>query len=315
MSFLKSLVSPFWAITNSLVRKTRSRKSLKLPVPVISVGNIVSGGVGKTEVCISIANYCISKGLNTVIALRGYRSEWEKKGGFAKSYESGQEFKFPDEALVALKKAPGVCVIVGSNRYQTIMKYWKQIEPQVVILDDGFQHFKMNRDLDILVHDFSVKWPLLRDFPSVFETVPIRISLSKVPPFWNSISWVQANYQMGSVYNDRYLLFCGIGNPERVLNKCSENKIDVLDYRFYKDHKNYKVTDIQELLDWKKNSEEKYGTKLKLLTTLKDEVKCSAFREIIPDFDPTVLNIELKYQNNESELWRAIDECIHRSHH
>src|SRR5438874_11163340 len=113
---LASAASPLWALTNTVARLAMSGSARRLPAPVISVGNVVAGGVGKTELAALIAARLVSRGHRVVVACRGYGSKWEHSGGIARDAETGLSLGFPDEALVILKKAPGAAVAVGADR-------------------------------------------------------------------------------------------------------------------------------------------------------------------------------------------------------
>ena len=163
-SLLIGLLTPLSYIY-ALVLKTRGwlydcrfLKQKQLPCRVISVGNIVAGGTGKTPVVIWIAKYLQNEGFQVGILLRGYGREdrhsnlivSDGKGGVLTPLtESG------DEASMIARKLPGVPVVVGSDRYTAgleVIELWGHTEG-VLILDDGFQRRQLGRDLDILTID------------------------------------------------------------------------------------------------------------------------------------------------------------------
>ncbi len=303
-----SLVSPIWSSVNAVARPVFSRNAFHFPVPVISIGNIVAGGVGKTEITIVIANYLLKSGKKVAISTRGYGSDWSDTGGFSNNFKDALTKKFPDEALVILKKAPGAFVVVGKNRSQVINKYFDDIKPDVILLEDGYQHFKIHRDLDILVHDFSVSEQYFRDLPSHFEKAKIRISFSNIPKFWNQLSWFQTKYIMKTNCPKKAIVFCGIGNPERFKKSLLENQIECVEMTSFKDHKNYSKDDLEQLI------QKSIQLNLPLLTTYKDYVKCislldkDSLEKIIP------IEIDVIFQNDPTLLWKTINETISISH-
>ena len=132
-------------------------KQKRLPCKVISIGNIVAGGAGKTPAVIWIAKYLQSEGVQVGVLLRGYRREGhhsitivsDGKRILTSVTESG------DEAGMIARKLPGVPVVVGSDRYAAgleVIQLWEHING-VLILDDGFQRRQLARDLDILTID------------------------------------------------------------------------------------------------------------------------------------------------------------------
>ena len=127
-------------------------KARKLPCRVISVGNIVVGGTGKTPAVIAIAKHLQREGMRVAVLLRGYKrrvrekmiivSDGEKV--YASPIESG------DEADMMAKHLSGVPIIVGKCRYLTGQVALKRFKVDVLLLDDGFQHRQLARDVDIL---------------------------------------------------------------------------------------------------------------------------------------------------------------------
>ena len=132
-------------------------KEKKLPCKVISVGNIVAGGAGKTPAVIWIAKYLQSEGIQVGVLLRGYRRESHH---LITTVSDGKRILTPvsesgDEAGLIACKLPGVPVVVGSDRYAAgleVIQLWGHTNG-VLILDDGFQRRQLARDLDILTID------------------------------------------------------------------------------------------------------------------------------------------------------------------
>ena len=117
-----------------------SRPSTEIPVPVISIGNITSGGTGKTPVTTRLARALAESGCTPAIALRGYRAE--KTGG-------------SDEAAEYQMRLGDVSVLVGADRAKTALSVLDSSPGafDVLLLDDGFQHRRLHRDLDIVLVD------------------------------------------------------------------------------------------------------------------------------------------------------------------
>jgi len=138
--------------------KTKSRTTL--PRPVISIGNLTWGGTGKTPLVIKLALDLLQKGLAPAVLSRGYKGAF---GGKTKSsvLENGSGTKresFSDELLLMRKKLPGIMIGVGKNRVESADKILKRSQVDVFILDDGFQHWRLNRDLDIVCVDVKDPW-------------------------------------------------------------------------------------------------------------------------------------------------------------
>ena len=131
------------------------RKRYKLPCKVISLGNVTVGGTGKTPTAQRLAAIIRDMGYRVVLLNRGYRAKWrgtvglvfDGKRTFMTASEAG------DEAFLLAKNLPGVPVVIGRNRAVTGEYAVKELKAQVVILDDGYQHWQLMRDLDIVLID------------------------------------------------------------------------------------------------------------------------------------------------------------------
>lgn len=132
-------------------------KSHTLPCKVVCVGNLTAGGTGKTPMIMYLARLLQKAGYQPVILSRGYRGALENTGGMVSDTERvllGSE-DAGDEPYLLACRLPGVPVLVGKNRYQNGLKAINNFKPDVILLDDGFQHLQLNRDLNLLLMDAS----------------------------------------------------------------------------------------------------------------------------------------------------------------
>jgi len=162
--FLINLISPLYLISlmHGLVvslRRVLYRlgifKSGRIGAYVISVGNIVVGGSGKTPTVIYVAKLLQNAGYKVCILSRGYRGA-NTKEYLEVSDESGilsDPTTAGDEPYMMACELIGIPVIVGRNRYKSGLRAVKKFKPDVCILDDGFQHIKLKRDLNIVTFD------------------------------------------------------------------------------------------------------------------------------------------------------------------
>jgi tetraacyldisaccharide 4'-kinase len=130
-------------------------KKTTFKVPVISVGNLSFGGTGKTPTIIWLAEWMIAQGLTPVVLTRGYKGLLEHSSGLLKS---GQKFRlnpvdYGDEPLMISNKMSRGAVIVGKKRSENLLKYFSEVKPDVVLLDDGFQHLEIYRSFNIVLFD------------------------------------------------------------------------------------------------------------------------------------------------------------------
>lgn len=127
----------------------------KLPCPVVSVGNITVGGTGKTPAVIAIAALLRKQGKNIAILSRGYGRRDESSivvvsdgaGTIVDAQTSGDE---PALMAARLREVP---VIVGQDRYRAGVTAFARFHPDILVLDDGFQHLRLHRDLNIALVD------------------------------------------------------------------------------------------------------------------------------------------------------------------
>lgn len=142
-------------------------KKTTFKVPVISVGNISFGGTGKTPTIVWLADWLISHNLTPVVLTRGYKGQLENSSGLLKS---GQKFRlnpfdYGDEPLMISNKMSRGAVIVGKRRAQNLLKYFSEVKPDVVLLDDGFQHLQIFRSFNLVLFDATMELNLYKVAP------------------------------------------------------------------------------------------------------------------------------------------------------
>jgi tetraacyldisaccharide 4'-kinase len=129
-------------------------KPRRLPCFVISIGNIMAGGTGKTPMAIYITSLLTKMGKQPVVISRGYKGSLKAE---AKIVGDGKTvFILADEAgdePYMMAKRKSFPVVAGKDRYTAGMLAVEQLNPDVIILDDGFQHLKLKKDLNILLFD------------------------------------------------------------------------------------------------------------------------------------------------------------------
>lgn len=122
-------------------------KSTRLPIPVISIGNITTGGTGKTPIVIALSKYLIEQGKKVVVLSRGYGAK------LPQNYAQATSPDFGDEAYLIQQAVPKAVVIVGRKRRDNALKTIDEFKPDVIILDDGFQYLPLERDVNICLID------------------------------------------------------------------------------------------------------------------------------------------------------------------
>ncbi len=225
--------------------------------PVLSVGNVVAGGTGKTPLVSLLASLFSHK--KVAILSRGY----------------GQ---IADEALLLQKKNPEAKIYVGKDRVALARKACQE-GAQLILLDDGFQYRKLSRDIDIVLLEGTdpfgrghyLPWGFLRESPKrlkkadqVFVVGPTSRSLEEVI----SLEVCVDQEKIPRLENVKGAYFCGIGNPHRFQKTVEQLGIRVISRWVLADHEKADLTKLQRFAE---NAKEK-GAEI-LLCTEKDAVK------------------------------------------
>jgi tetraacyldisaccharide 4'-kinase len=134
----------------------RLLKSVELPAFTISVGNLSLGGTGKSPFVMLLGKLALERGVRTAVITRGYK----RKATGLELVPAGQEAppvgRLGDEPWMIKNRLPGVSLLVHRDRARMALRHWKDLgEPQLLLLDDGFQHWQAVRDRDVLMVDVS----------------------------------------------------------------------------------------------------------------------------------------------------------------
>ncbi|MBW2738989.1 MAG: tetraacyldisaccharide 4'-kinase [Deltaproteobacteria bacterium] len=157
----ESLLFVFSLIYGSAV-KTREAfynrgvlRSKKLPCIVISIGNITVGGTGKTPMTIHVAKLVKRMGYKVVVISRGYKGLAEKTGGIVSDGKTifMKADKAGDEPFMIAGRLKSIPVVVGKNRFNAGMTALNSFNPDVIVLDDAYQHLRLKRDIDLVLVD------------------------------------------------------------------------------------------------------------------------------------------------------------------
>lgn len=164
---LVSLASALYAISlaygagqklRAFAYRQRVIPSRRLPCKVICVGSLTVGGTGKTPMTMYVAQKIKHFGYKVAIVSRGYRGSAESHGGIVsdgKSIWMGPA-RAGDEPYLIARSLKEIPVIIGKNRYASGMLALKQFQPDVIVLDDGFQHLRLKRDIDLVLLDHAL---------------------------------------------------------------------------------------------------------------------------------------------------------------
>ncbi len=179
----------------------------KLPCPVISIGNITVGGTGKTPATILVAQALQKRGYRVAVLSRGYGGSLE--GQVAVVSDGNSILLEPeqagDEPCLIAKSVPGVIVVIGADRYQAGLLALEHLKPELVLLDDGFQHIRLHRDLNILLLDAT------RPFGNGW-TLPLGMLREPVSAIQRADLVLFTRCQPGQILPDPGLPYCCSGH-------------------------------------------------------------------------------------------------------
>jgi tetraacyldisaccharide 4'-kinase len=152
-------ISLIYSTIQTQRRKRGSANSFRFDKPIISIGNVVSGGSGKTPLTLYIAEYYLSIGLKPAISHRGYKGQYEANPTLISDRDRILPLAIDagDEAYLLASNLEGVPVVVGKNRKSSVRLLLQTFpDTDVVILDDSFQHLAVHHDLDIITFNAEI---------------------------------------------------------------------------------------------------------------------------------------------------------------
>jgi tetraacyldisaccharide 4'-kinase len=308
---LNQLATQLWCAVNRVGRfsyRSGMIPSNPLPCRVISVGNLQAGGSGKTPLVMKISKEALDRGFRVCILSRGYRSAWEKSGGILFPHQKADPLLCGDEVALIRSRLPEVWIGVGSDRISQFKKISKSLKFKnekpidLVILDDGFQHFKIRRDLDVIaVTDHTRSEYVFRD---EFRAIPLEalVVLTKGAVFPSELQEhphrVKVHYTYSKPTNSHpYFFVCGLGDPTRAQKMIELAGYSIKKSVFLSDHHPYTA---QECKDWVQKAKIEG---LKILLTGKDAVKWESLGVSLTDYD--ALEPELEIEQGE-EVWNRL---------
>jgi len=292
-------------------------KSACLPVPVISIGNITTGGTGKTPVSEYIASYLKKRGKNPAIISRGYAAHIRHKE------ESTSEKICNDEQLLFHENIPQINTIVNKDRVKGCIEAVNSYQADCLLLDDGFQHLRLKRDLNIVLIDalepfgygyvlprgllrepveglkradiflithtdqicYDTKQSIINRLREIAPEIPILESVHKPKSLEsaNRNETLEIDYLKGK----KGFAFCAIGNPLSFKKSLINLGTKLLGFYEFPDHHVYSSSELKKL-----NENAKGVSPDIIIITQKDRVKIDRYHDIW-DFPLWTLKMEI----------------------
>jgi tetraacyldisaccharide 4'-kinase len=327
---MKSLVLPPLSLLYGAVTRTRlslyrrgTFQTTKLDRPVISIGNITTGGTGKTPLVEYVAKFLASQGKRVCILTRGYgRKDPHLQVIVSDGYDV---LTSPSEAgdepyLLATKLAGQAAVISSADRIAAAEEAINDFGTEVFVLDDGFQHLRLARDLNIVCVDATNPWGGGRLLPygrlreslegmsradcvvltrcdQVESVAALRAEVSELTDGRPIFESRMRPLRVASLKNGpetialpgRVGAFCAVGNPGSFFESLRGLGYELGLERAFADHHVYTTGDIEQL-----NQLAQQSGASALITTAKDAVKLKGMAFAVPCY---VLEIEIAIEN------------------
>ncbi|RJF58279.1 tetraacyldisaccharide 4'-kinase [Serratia inhibens] len=278
-------LSWLYGLVSGLIRlsyRCGLRKSWRAPVPVVVVGNLTAGGNGKTPMVIWLVEQLQQRGYRVGVVSRGY-------GGKAVSYplvldEYTTTQQAGDEPVLIYQRT-GAPVAISPKRAEAVQALLQQQKLDVVITDDGLQHYALQRDFELVVIDgvrrFGNGWWLpagpMRERASRLSSVNARIANGGVAQAGEIAMQLQAREAVNIASGARrpvaelpqVVAMAGIGHPPRFFATLEKLGVDVKKEVAFADHQEYQHAQLAALA----------SSEQTLLMTEKDAVKCRIFAQ------------------------------------
>lgn len=250
-------------------------QSKRLPRPVISVGNIAIGGSGKTPAVIAIARFLDSRQYRVAVLTRGYGRHDRVEGVL----DELDPERWGDEPVIIKTHVPNADVIVGRDRYQNALQFLAQKSCDVFVLDDGFQHLQLARDLDIVIDAPGATW--FREGRSALQSADVVLPRAIRPAGLDAL-------------RGRHLFaFAGLADNEQFFEMLRRAEIELTAVRSFPDHHRYSSLDLEAIRDAANSS----GADT-IVTTEKDAVKIA---------DPGIVAVRIEFDIPDPVLRRILD--------
>lgn len=315
-TFLGKVLSPLGGIYAwGLRRKLKKTKPYRSKIPVVCIGNLVMGGVGKTPLAVSVAEYFKMNGMCPVFLTRGYG------GGLSNvlvDLDKHTAKDTGDEALLLARIAP---TIVDADRARGA-KTAEKIGADVIIMDDGFQNPQLVKDLSFAVFDGRYGFGNGKVFPAGPLREPVEDGLQRADAFIvvgkdkaGIKEWIDKRFmslpfigthieqdvaKIAQLSGKKVFAFAGIGYPDKFFDMLKDYGCEVVETQAFSDHYPYTDEDMTDLIA--------RADKLEaiLVTTAKDGVR------IAPRFLPQVQIVEAYMVWDTPDAMCALLSALHK---
>ncbi len=339
MSLLKPLSSLYEKIAGfkNYLYDNKYFYSVELPIPVLSLGNLTVGGTGKTPLTDFCLRYYQNRNVEVAVVSRSYRAQVSGIAEVDVERKNAAAY-FGDEPVLLAERNPQAHFFVGPRKFKTALYALKKINPSLLIIDDGFQHRQLARDVDIVILDATEplenyeclpigrareSWSSLSRAsifvvtkvnlvePSVLEALYERLRKFNIDivPMSYEITELRC-FKIGNKINirdgkdQRVLLISGIARPKSFEKNIEAISLQVADHMIFNDHHAYSLVDVDNIIqNWRKSGSPD------IVTTEKDFVKLKALWPI--DIPLWYAPLEVRIQSQEEKFYEILDQVLH----
>ncbi|MCK5882144.1 MAG: tetraacyldisaccharide 4'-kinase [Bacteriovoracaceae bacterium] len=314
--------------------------SYSFEVPIVSVGNVFFGGTGKTPFSMWLGEYFHQKEKKVMVLMRGYKGNLESGNGIlnSSSMVGYNPHDFGDEAILLARRLSNASVVVGKNRAQNLCHYFPLENPDVVVLDDGHQHLKLNRKLNFVLFDSLMSLDkyhtaprgYLREGLTSLKDVDViafgradLVSRSKInsvkslinPYLEKDVIFAEFCYEPTGLYNSNFdyihdleflrgkkvICIAGVASPEAFYTSIQNHGADVIHRASFPDHHYFTLEELTEVLALARENQ------AIVITTEKDIVK---MRRVVEDERLLFLEVKVKFLSGQEEIEKRLDQVL-----
>lgn len=308
----------------SLIDRTqRRRQSYRSSLPVLSVGNIASGGTGKTQFVLKLVEK-LQMERPVMVLSRGYGRNWSEPVIWRTGDPSPSPAAVGDEPAMIASAMNNGAIGINSDRAPLLKVLEQEYQTGVVILDDGFQHHQIARDIDFVMIDAATTQgslipvgELRESFTALRRANVLVVDSPRLLPFaerWkgdDALVLAQQTPASRVVDVERVqldlvgrpvIVVTGIAHPERVVSTIKALGATVVGHRRFRDHVRYDDADIDDILE-----SIRAHRAVCAVTTQKDAVKLSRFNRLRDRLGIVELAMKLE---DEGRLWSFIESRL-----
>lgn len=327
-------------IRNFLYRQGWKRIQ-RLPIPIVSIGNLSTGGTGKTPMACFVLSHYERRGIRVAYLSRGYGRQTK---GYRRVIEHADGSRlYGDEPVLIANRFPKIPVAVCEDRISGVKRLIQDTGAELIVLDDAFQHRRIGRNLDIVMVDATQmpdrdlvlpggnlreplsslkraelvilnKVPQQADIPALVKRLKHpRVAVSRAE--FGELIFFRPELKPGiapnNLLNHPVIVFSGIGNNEQFFSQLLDMGVEIRKSFKFPDHHVYTAEDLKKItLEFRIQVPE--SPELIILTTEKDYCRLNSVNlpAVLAPYPCAFISMDLKWKDGQEEVEQALDSVI-----